>query len=65
MVNFHGWNDSTLWGYKEKHLLYPIDKSEIKVFNERAHWGLSKIKYKGKWYSIEEEDWCLHRDFKG
>ena len=30
MVNFYEGNDSTLWGYKEQHLLYPIDKSQQK-----------------------------------
>jgi hypothetical protein len=47
LENFHGRNDSTLSGYKEQYLLYPIDKSQEKGFSYRAHWELPKIEYKG------------------
>ena len=53
MGNFYGRNDSTLWGYKKKHLFEPIDKSQTKGFNDGTHWGLSKIKYRVK--DIQEE----------
>ena len=60
MGNFYGRNDSTLWGYKKQHFFYPIDKYQTKGFNGGAHWGLTKIEYKGKRYSRGAYDWCVH-----
>ena len=47
-------NDNTLWGYKEKHIFYPIDKSQTKEFNDGSRWGIPKIEYKSKTYSRGE-----------
>ena len=41
---FHGINDSTLWGYKEQYVLYPIDKSQEKGFGHIENFQILNIK---------------------